>query len=246
MAAVASTLKKIHLKSCLIDFLGYNINGVLESFGTKNFSRISGVPLETVLDSGSTRIVLTNGTLVHLQKCLRNQGTPKSRVKTVQAYDVTLTEYTAIRNTTRLLANVELCAPEASINIGSPMCTLLPGPLVTVLIGHGVLGTLGLKPPWAYATEILRTKIKQLDAQKDANCIPPHFGSRHILHTKDTIHLSAVMMTRGHQENGKPFFSWTNKIFKESESPMATIETRIPIRTKATICDGISDEEDSK
>ena len=105
-----------------------------EPFRMENYSRIAGVSLETMLDSGSSRIVLTSGTLEHIQECLQNQGILKIKVKAVPAYEVTLAHGKTITSTTRLLANGKLFTSAESINVGNYLCTLLAGPFAPVLI----------------------------------------------------------------------------------------------------------------
>ena len=119
---------------------------VPESDTMENYSKIAGVSLETMLDSGSSRIVLTSGTLKHIQECLQNQGKAKAKVKVVPAYKVTLAHGRMITSTTRLVANVKLFTPAGSVDVGNHLCTLLPGPLAPVLIGREALKLLGLKP----------------------------------------------------------------------------------------------------
>ena len=77
------------------------------------------------------------------------------------AYEVTLAQGKMTTSTARLLANVKLFTSTGSVGVESHMRTLLPGPLALMLIGREVLELLGLKPSWAYITEILIAKTRQ-------------------------------------------------------------------------------------
>jgi hypothetical protein len=72
-----------------------------------------------------------------------------------------------ITRTTRLLANAKLFTSAGSDDVGNHLCTLLPGPLAPVLNGREALKWLGLKPLWAYTTEILIAKARQPNKHND-------------------------------------------------------------------------------
>ena len=42
------------------------------SSGMTNYARIFGVPIETVLDTGSTRMLITEGTIAYLQRTIQS------------------------------------------------------------------------------------------------------------------------------------------------------------------------------
>lgn len=82
-----------------------------------NYSKITGVSFKTMLDSGSSRIVLISGTLEHIQERLQNRGKAKARLKVGPAYKVTLAHGKMITSTTRVLTNVKIFTSAGSIDV---------------------------------------------------------------------------------------------------------------------------------
>ena len=90
-----------------------------------NYARISGVPIETVLDTGSTRMLITEGTIAYLQRTLQSQGKKPAEIRKVKKYRVELADGSVVINDKRLVADVELCSAQGKTHIGEYLCTII-------------------------------------------------------------------------------------------------------------------------
>ena len=70
--------------------------------GMTNYAYISSVPIETLLDTGSTRMSITEGTIAYLQRTLQSQGKKPAEISKVRKYIVELADGSVVINDKRL------------------------------------------------------------------------------------------------------------------------------------------------